>query len=91
METLEEHETRLIKILNHLKDYGLKLWQDKCPFFKTSVKYLGHIVDAERVHTDPDKISALKSWPDPTNFKELKCFLGFAGYTIVDLLKGILR
>ena len=79
-DTLEEHENRLMKVLNRLKDYGLKLSPDKCHFFQSSVKYLGHIVDARGVHTDPEKISALKDWPRPTNRKELKCFLGFAGY-----------
>ncbi|CAI5662959.1 unnamed protein product [Oreochromis niloticus] len=79
-DTLEEHESRLMKVLTRLRDYGLKLSPEKCHFFKTSVKYLGHVVDAHGVHTDPEKISALKSWPRPSNFKELKCFLGFAGY-----------
>lgn len=79
-DTLEEHETRLMKVLTRLKNYGLKLSPEKCHFFKASVKYLGHVVDAQGVHTDPEKISALKSWPRPSNFKELKCFLGFAGY-----------
>lgn len=79
-DTLEEHEIRLMKVLNRLKDYGLKLSSDKWHFFKTSVKYLGHVVDAQGVHTDPDKVSALKDWPRPSNRKELKCFLGFAGY-----------
>uniref|UniRef100_A0A3P9L7F3 Gypsy retrotransposon integrase-like protein 1 n=1 Tax=Oryzias latipes TaxID=8090 RepID=A0A3P9L7F3_ORYLA len=79
-ETLEEHEVRLMKVLTRLRDYGLKLSPEKCHFFRTSVKYLGHVVDAQGVHTDPDKLSALKTWPRPLNRKELKCFLGFAGY-----------
>lgn len=69
-----------MKVLMHLRDYGLKLSPEKCNFFRTSVKYLGHIVDAQGVHTDPKKVSALKTWPCPSNRKELKCFLGFAGY-----------
>lgn len=79
-DTLEEHEARLMKVLNRLKDYGLKLSPEKCHFFKTSVKYLGHVVNAQGVHTDPDKVSALRDWPRPLNRKDLKCFLGFAGY-----------
>lgn len=67
-------------MLTRLKDYGLKLSPDNCHFFKTSVKYLGHVIDAEGVHTDPSKVPALKEWPHPNNRKELKCFLRFAGY-----------
>ncbi len=32
------------------------------------------------VSTDPSKIEAAKAWPRPQNLKELKSFLGFAGY-----------
>ncbi|KAI4875687.1 hypothetical protein NFI96_005150 [Prochilodus magdalenae] len=47
---------------------------------RTSVKYLGHVVSANGVETDPQKIAALTTWPRPNNIKELKSFLGFAGY-----------
>lgn len=47
--TLEEHETRLLKVLQRLKDYGLKLSPEKCKFLQTSVRYLGHIV-SEKVN-----------------------------------------
>lgn len=79
-DTLEEHETWLMKVLQCLGDYGLKLSPEKCHFFQTSVRYLGHVVDAQGVHTDPDKVSALEDWPCPSTRKELKCFLSFAGY-----------
>lgn len=78
--TLEEHEERLLRVLNRLRDYGLKLAPEKCVFAQTSVKYLGHVVSHEGVKTDPDKIAAVKTWPVPTNLKELKSFLGFIGY-----------
>lgn len=42
--TLEEHEVRLMKVLARLREFGLKLSPEKCTFFQTSVKYLGHIV-----------------------------------------------
>lgn len=64
-DTLEEHESRLINVLGRLRDYGLKLSLDKCKFFQTEVRYLGHIVSREGVKTDPEKICALKTWPRP--------------------------
>lgn len=79
-ETLEEHEARLMKVLGRLKAFGLKLSPEKCSFFQTSVKYLGHIVSRNGVETDPEKISSLKTWPVPQNLRELRSFLGFAGY-----------
>ena len=41
---------------------------------------MGHIVSDAGIHTDPDKIAVLKEWKPPTNVKELRSFLGFAGY-----------
>nr|XP_061828743.1 uncharacterized protein LOC133614632 [Nerophis lumbriciformis] len=78
--TLEEHEQRLQNVLQRLKEYGLKLSVEKCMFFQTSVHYLGHVVSSNGVETDPSKISALMTWPVPKNLKELRSFLGFAGY-----------
>lgn len=77
---LEEHEERLSRVLNRLKEYGLKLAPEKCIFAQTSVKYLGHIVSDQGVKTDPDKVAAVKTWPVPKNLKELRSFLGFVGY-----------
>lgn len=79
-ETLEEHERRLLKVLSRLREYGLKLALEKCKFFQTSVRYLGHIVSERGVETDPEKVQTLKTWPSPTNLRELRSFLGFSGY-----------
>ncbi|KAI3376240.1 hypothetical protein L3Q82_016744 [Scortum barcoo] len=63
-----------------LKEFGLKLSPEKCIFFQTPVRYLGHIVSRNGVETDPEKITALKTWPIPQNLRKLRSFLGFAGY-----------
>ncbi|KAL6459344.1 hypothetical protein MHYP_G00328160 [Metynnis hypsauchen] len=78
--TLEEHETRILHVLQQLREYGLKLSPTKCHFFQSSVRYLGHIVSSKGVETDPEKVSALRSWPRPQTLSQLKSFLGFAGY-----------
>lgn len=78
--TLEEHQARLMRVLGRLKEFGLKLSPEKCSFFQTSVKYLGHVVSRKGVETDPEKIASLKTWPVPQNLRELRSFLGFAGY-----------
>lgn len=68
-DSLEEHEHRLLRVLNRLKEYNLKLSPEKCKFFQRSVRYLGHVVSERGVETDPDKISALKTWPIPKTLK----------------------
>ena len=79
-ETFEDHISRLEAVFSRLKQHGLKLKPSKCEFFKSSVRYLGHVVSEQGVQTDPDKIEALASWPEPSSIKELRSFLGFTGY-----------
>lgn len=57
--TLEEHESRLLKVLDRLKDEGLKLSLDKCQFCQPSVTYVGHVISQEGVSTDPKKTEAV--------------------------------
>ena len=78
--SVEEAEERLFKTLDRLRSFNLKLDPKKCMFFQSSVKHLGHIVSAEGVKPDPDKISALTTWPKPKTLQDLKSFLGFTGY-----------
>jgi len=44
------------------------------------VKFLGHIVSAEGLQTDPEKTRLIDDWPVPTSLKQLRAFLGLAGY-----------
>jgi len=46
--------------------------------------FLGHIVSAEGVSVDPEKIEAIRDWPRPTNATEIMSFLGLL--LVVDLL-----
>ncbi|KAK7884084.1 hypothetical protein WMY93_027207 [Mugilogobius chulae] len=78
--TLEEHEERLVKVLDRLQEVGLKISLDKCQFCQTKVKYVGHIVSADGISADPAKIEAVTNWPRPYNLKTLRSFLGFCGY-----------
>ena len=78
--SFDEHLLRLENVFRQLEQHGLKLKGSKCEFFRTQVQYLGHIVSDQGIQTDPDKIAALKQWPTPSNLKELRSFLGFAGY-----------
>ncbi|XP_076830977.1 uncharacterized protein LOC143476602 [Brachyhypopomus gauderio] len=78
--SLEEHEERLLKVLDRLEEVGLKLSLDKCQFCQPKVKYVGHVISADGVATDLDKVKAVTNWPQPTDLKSLRSFLGFCGY-----------
>lgn len=76
--TFEEHLERLEAVFTRLQEYGLTLRSVR--FFQDKVKYLGHIISAQGIETDPDKVSAINTWPVPTGTDELRTFLGFSGY-----------
>ncbi|GFU59508.1 retrovirus-related Pol polyprotein from transposon 17.6 [Trichonephila clavipes] len=78
--TFEEHLQNIRKVLSKLRDANLKLNPSKCKFFQKEVNYLGHIISAEGVRTDPEKVSAVKNWKRPENLRELRSFLGLCTY-----------
>jgi hypothetical protein len=77
--SLAEHQTKFNKLVERLRKANLKLQPDKCEFLRKEVNYLGHII-SERVKPDPQKILAVKEFPRPQNSKNIKQFLGLAGY-----------
>lgn len=66
--------------MSRLQCEGLKAKLEKCAFFCSKVTYLGHVISADCVSTDPKKIEAVAQWPQPTSVSELRSFLGFASY-----------
>ena len=58
----------------------MKLHPDKCEFASPKVHYLGHVITAEGILPNPDKVKAVKDFRNPTNVKEVPEFLGLAGH-----------
>jgi len=52
----------------------------KCAFFKRRLVYLGHVISAEGVQTDPEKVTAITYLKSPTCLKELRQWLGMASW-----------
>jgi hypothetical protein len=78
--SFQESLLRLEHVFIRLREANLKLKPSKCILFQKSVKFLGHVVSEEGVHTDPDKIVAVQNWSTPRNAKEIKSFLGLCSY-----------
>lgn len=78
--TDEEHLRNLDATLQRLKEYGLRVRKEKCDFFRSSVEYLGHVIDAEGLHTAPSKTTAIVDAPPPQNVSQLRSFLGLLNY-----------
>jgi len=78
--TIEEHLERLVRVLRRLRSAGFKLKPEKCSLMQKSISFLGHVVSGDGIATDPEKIKVVSEWPVPTSTKEVRSFLGLAGY-----------
>ncbi|GBN80517.1 Retrovirus-related Pol polyprotein from transposon 17.6 [Araneus ventricosus] len=78
--TFEEHLNILRKVFQRLQKANIKLSPKKCMFFQKEVTYLGHVISAEGVKTDPEKIKAVVDWLRPETIHDLRSFLGLCIY-----------
>eukprot|EP00731_Ephydatia_muelleri_P021893 Em0014g484a len=78
--SVKTHVEQLKEVLECLKIAGLKIRPKKCHLLQTSVQYLGHVISAEGIRTDPQKVACVSNWPVPRSSKELQSFLGLASY-----------
>ena len=75
------HISHVKMVLRRLIEHGIKLNPEKCVWFKSEVKYLGHVVSKEGYRVDPasdEVINRLKE--PPKTVGELRSLLGFVGY-----------
>ncbi|KAD2804703.1 hypothetical protein E3N88_38080 [Mikania micrantha] len=76
----ELHYKHLETALSLLQEHKFFVKLSKCSFGQVQVPFLGHIITSEGVKVDQDKISAIESWPVPTNVKAVRGILGLTGY-----------
>ena len=58
----------------------LKLKEIKCNFLMGHIQYLGHLISETGIEPLPEMFNSLQDMPPPRNPKEVKQFLGLAGY-----------
>lgn len=78
--TIKEHYENMALVFERLRQYNLKVQPQKCQFLRKEIKFLGHVISEAGIKPDPEKITAVSTYPTPTNLKEIQSFLGFANY-----------
>ena len=73
-----EHDSRLKAVLERLQTAGVTLNSQKCEFYKRRIRFLGHIIDGNGIHPDPQKVSAVLQMERPRNVGDLRRFMGMA-------------
>ena len=74
------HVYNLRSVLLRIKTCGYTLNALKCHFFRTSIKYLGHIIENGKISLDPKRIETLCNFPVPKDLKSLRRFLGMCQF-----------
>lgn len=71
---------RLSTLFERFVQVGIKLNLSKCQIAQRQVKFLGHILSREGCIPDPENVEAVKAMRAPTNVREVRRFLGMAGF-----------
>lgn len=79
-ETTEEHDQRLIKLLESAREWNLKLNKSKCQIRTSKIRYLGHIISEEGLKPDDEKERAIVQMPPPENKQALMGFMDMVQY-----------
>ena len=76
----EEHEENSQNTFQVIKESGLKLNKEKCEIKKNKLTYFGHVLSAEGVSPDPEKMKAITQLQAPNNVPELLRLIGMISY-----------
>lgn len=78
--TLEQHNGRLIKVLQRVQKYELKLNRSKCQFGVKEITFLGDKLSEAGVEPDKSKIKAILEMTRPEDKKAVLRILGMINF-----------
>ena len=79
-DTIDACLDNLTCVLNRCIKTNLVLNFEKCHFMVDKGIVLGHIISSKGIEVDKAKIDLIMSLPYPTNVREVRSFLGHAGF-----------
>ena len=77
---ISEHCERLETVLLRLREHNLRVKLSKCKIAAQQVAFLGHVISKSGIQPDPAKIAAVQQIARPQTIKDIRSFLGLAGY-----------
>lgn len=78
--TPEEHLKHVSIIIKALNVANMRVSNEKSHFFNVEIEFLGHIIKHNKITVDPEKIATIRDYEKPRTLKQLRSFLGLAGY-----------
>lgn len=78
--TIKQNSDMVKEVIKRFQEHGLTIRWEKCEILKSSIQYLGHIVDSKGIQPDPSKVESIRNMPRPNTVSELRSFLGAINY-----------
>ena len=76
----QEVLTNSCKVLHKCIEMNLSFSPEKCEFLMTEGTMLGHSISQQGLQVDPNKIAIIQRVAPPQNQRDVRSFLGLAGY-----------
>ena len=78
--SFEEHLDHLDLVFDRLRLFNIHVKAEKCLFLQRELLFLGHLVSAEGIRPNPEKVKALRDCPAPRTLRQLRGFIAFCSY-----------
>ena len=78
--THEEHLQHLKRLFEKLAEVGLRMQLEKSMIGRSSLNFLGYVLDEEGFKPDTDRYGKLRDFPIPTTLKRLRGLIGLFSY-----------
>jgi hypothetical protein len=77
---VDDHFQHIRQVLTRCRELGVWLKMSKCSFFAHEMEYLGHIISADGIRMNPNKVKAILKVKTPQTKKQVHSFLGKINY-----------
>jgi hypothetical protein len=79
-QSMEEHDARLNKVMERLREKGLTLNPDKCQFRIPKIEFMGHVLSEKGIAPTEAKVKAVLEAREPATASEVRSFLGLVNF-----------
>ena len=76
----EEHKNHLRRVFERLQDHEILINPSKCKLGIPQLQFLGHQINSQGIRPLPDKVQAVKEFPQPTTTHKLWEFLRLVNF-----------
>ena len=78
-ETEEGHD-KIVEVLRRLEENDLYIKPEKYMWKVQKIRFLGVIIESNRIEIEKEKVDGVLSWLEPKNVKDIRKFLGLTNY-----------